>query len=131
MYRSPTSTHIARIALVLLLSVTFAVAAASPAMAQSAKKTRAVIRIIKAQAVKKHLSQAEISAMLKICRRESSFIPTERTGSCKGLFQLQTHYSRAKWANPAWNTRKAIRYVRHRYGTWRAALRHSYRHGWY
>lgn len=114
-----------------MLAVAFAGAAAAPAMAQSAKQRRAVIKIIKAQARKKHLSKAEISAMLKICRRESTFRPTARNRSCKGLFQLKTRYGRAKWANPAWNTRKAMRYVRHRYGTWRAALNHSYRYGWY
>lgn len=114
-----------------MLAVAFVVAAASPAMAQSAKKRRAVIRIIKVQAVKKHLSTSEIRAMLKLGQRESGLDPRQVTGSCKGLFQLKTRYSRAKWANPAWNTRKAIRYVRHRYGTWRVALNHSYRHGWY
>jgi len=126
-----SSARIVRIALVLMLAVAFVVAAASPAMAQSAKKRRAIIRIIKAQAVKKHLSRAEIRAMIKLGKRESGLDPKQVTGRCKGLFQLMTKYSRAKWANPAWNTRKAMRYVRHRYGTWRAALRHSYRHGWY
>jgi hypothetical protein len=110
LYRSLTSSHVARTALVLLLALTFVVPAASPAMALSAKK-RAVIEIIKAEATKKHLSKAEIAALLKICKRESGYRPTARNHSCKGLFQLKTRYGRAKWTNPAWNTRKAIRYI--------------------
>ena len=106
------------------------VTAATPAMALTAKQKK-VIKIIKAEAKKKKLSNAEISALLKICKRESGYRPTATNGSCKGLFQLKTRYSRKYWADPAWNTRKAIRYVKHRYGTWRKALAHSHRYGWY
>jgi hypothetical protein len=130
LYRNFTSTYLLRTSLALLLAAVFAMGAASPAMALSAKK-KAVIRIIKAESRKKHLSAAEIKALLKICKRESGYRPTARNHSCKGLFQLKTRYGRSKWANPAWNTRKAIRYIKHRYGTCRAALRHSYRYGWY
>lgn len=127
---SRTSSHALRAILVLILVLVFAIGAASPAMALS-KKQKRVVKIIKTQARKKHLSKRQISALLKICKRESSFRPTARNRSCKGLFQLKTHYGRKKWANPAWNTRKAIRYIKHRYGSPVAALRHSYRYGWY
>jgi len=131
LYRSSTShSHIVRTAFVLLLALTFAVGVASPAMALTAKQKR-VVKIIKTQAKKKHLSKSQITALLKICKRESTFRPTARNGSCKGLFQLKTSFGRSKWANPAWNTRKAIRYIKHRYGTPKAALNHCYRYGWY
>lgn len=131
MRRSRTFTsHIVRTLLVLLVASAMTVAAAVPAMALTAKQKK-VIKIIKAEAKKKKLSKAEISALLKICKRESGYRPTARNRSCKGLFQLKTSYPRSKWADPAWNTRKAIRYVKHRYGTWQKALRHSYRYGWY
>ena len=129
MYRTITSSkHIVRTVLVLALALTFVVACASPAMALSKKR---VITIIKTVAAQKHLSKAEVSALLKICKRESGYRPTARTGSCKGLFQLMTHFGPNKWQDPKWNTAKAIRYIKHRYGTCRAALAHSYSHGWY
>lgn len=131
MYRSITSsTRIVRTVLVLLLSMTFVIGAASPALALSAKK-KAVIATIRKVAKSKHLSASETKALLKIAKMESGYRPTARNHSCKGLFQLMTHFSKRKWANPAWNTAKAIRYIRHRYGTVRKALRFHYAHGWY
>ena len=99
-------------------------------MALSAKK-KAVIKIIKAEAKKKNLGPVQIAALLKIANRESGFRPTATNGPCKGLFQLATSHGRSKWSKPGWNTRKAIRYIKHRYGTPTAALRHCYRYGWY
>ena len=98
-------------------------------MAKSSKSH--VIAIIKSVAKQKHLSNADVSALLKICRRESGYRPTARNHSCKGLFQLKTHYGPSKWKDPKWNTAKAIKYIKHRYGTARRALAHSYSHGWY
>lgn len=114
----------------LLLALTFALGVASPAMALTAKQKR-VVKIIKIQAKKKNLSNVQIAALIKIAKRESTFRPTATNGSCKGLFQLKTSFGRSKWADPAWNTRKAIRYIKHRYGSPTAALRHCYRYGWY
>lgn len=130
-YRSTTSqSNIVKAVLVLLLALAFTVGAASPALAKGMSKKK-VVAIIKSVAKAKHLSNSEISALLKICKRESTFRPTARNHSCKGLFQLKTAYGYKKWSNPAWNTRKAIRYIKHRYGSCRAALSHSYRYGWY
>ena len=106
------------------------VGAASPAMALSAKK-RAVIKIIKAEAKKSHLSNTQIAALLKIAKRESGYRAAAQNHSCKGLFQLKTSFGRSKWADAAWNTRRALRYIKHRYHTPTAALRHSNRYGWY
>jgi hypothetical protein len=131
LYRSTTPhSRIVRTALVLSLALTFIVAAASPAMARSAGK-RSVVRTIKSVARQKHLSARETRSLLKICRMESGYRPTARNRSCKGLFQLKTRFPRSKWANPAWNTARAIRYIKHRYGSVRRALRFHYAHGWY
>lgn len=127
-YRS-TQTLV-RTVLVLLLATVFIAGAASPAFAKKYSR-RQVISIIKTVAKSKGLGAADIRALLKLCKRESTFRPTARNHSCKGLFQLKTHYGYRKWSDPAWNTRKAIRYIRHRYGNARAALSHSYRYGWY
>ena len=131
MYRTTTSSkHIVRTVLVLALTAAFLVALASPAMAYSARHRR-VIAIIKSVAAEKHLSRRQVRALLKICNRESGFNPRARNHSCKGLFQLKTHFGYAKWSNARWNTAKAIRYIKHRYGTCRRALAHSYAYGWY
>jgi hypothetical protein len=126
---SPASSVI-RIVILLALVLAFAVGAATPAMALT-KRQKAAIKIIKTAAKSKKLNSKEISALLKICKRESTYSPTEVTGSCKGLFQLKTSYPRSKWANARWNTLKAIKYIKARYGSCRAALSHSYRYGWY
>ena len=114
----------------LTLVAAFAVGAATPAMALSAKK-KAVIKVIKTAAKTRKLNTAEIAALLKICKRESGYRPTARNHSCKGLFQLKTHFGASKWTDPRWNTLKAIKYIKHRYHTCRAALSHSYHYGWY
>jgi hypothetical protein len=123
-----SSPHIVRTALALLLALAFTAGAATPAMAMTKK---AVIKTITTEAKKSHYSKAQVSALLKICARESGFRPAAQNHSCKGLFQLKTSFGRKQWANAAWNTRKAIRYIKHRYGTATAALGHSNRYGWY
>lgn len=131
MYRSNnSSSHIVRTALTLMLVLTFALAAATPAMALSAKQRR-VVNIIKKIGRDNHYGPKQRTALLKIAKRESGYNPTAVTGSCKGVFQLMTSYNKSKWARARWNTRKAIKYIKHRYGTPKKALAHSYRYGWY
>lgn len=127
-YRS--TTPMVRTLLVLMLVIAFAVGAATPAFAKHPSRKQVIV-IIKKVAKSKGLSKADIRALLTLCRRESTFRPTARNHSCKGLFQLKTHYGYRKWSDPAWNTRKAIKYIKHRYGSARRALSHSYRYGWY
>jgi SLT domain-containing protein len=117
----------------VVLSLSMLAGSVTPAMA-SAKSARAirhakVIAIIKATAKEKKLGNGQIKALLILCRRESGYNPKARNHSCKGLFQLKTKSK--KWADPVWNTAKAIRYIKHRYGTPKRALAHSYSHGWY
>jgi hypothetical protein len=131
LHRSHTpSSHIVKTAIMLMLVLTFSVGAATPAMALSAKKRR-VVAIIKEVAKSKHYNAKQIKALLKIAKRESGYSASERTGSCKGVFQLKTHFPRSKWSDARWNTAKAIRYIKHRYGSATKALAHSYRYGWY
>ena len=100
---------------------------ATPACAKS--QPSKMKKIIRKVAHNYGLKEADIKALYKLCKRESDFDPRERTGSCKGLFQLQTHHKQV-W-DPAWNTGMAIKYIKKRYKTPRRALAHSYSHGWY
>lgn len=100
-------------------------------MAMSAKKRNEVIATIRAVAKKNHLNAADTNALLKIAKMESGFRPTARNHSCKGLFQLMTRFDKKHWSNVEWNTNKAIKYIKHRYGSARKALRFHYAHGWY
>ena len=125
------SSRMTRIALALALTLAFTVGAANPAFAVTGAARRKVIATITATAKKSHVSTANIKALVTLAKRESSYNPKARNGSCKGLFQLKTKASRGKWTNAAWNTKQAISYVKRRYGSPLKALRHSYRYGWY
>ena len=100
---------------------------ATPAYAKS--QPAKMKKIIRHVAHNYGLKEADIKALFTLCKRESDFNPRERTGSCKGLFQLQTHHKEV-W-DPAWNTGMAIKYIKKRFKTARRALAHSYRYGWY
>lgn len=108
--------------------------AATPAMASQRgrhlphhkPKTVKVIREVGAQY---NLAEADIQALVVLAYRESSWNRKCVTGSYRGLFQVRTRSK--KWSDPAWNTARAIRDIRGVYRTPRAALAHSYSHGWY
>ena len=54
------------------------------------------------------------------------------TGSCYGLFQLNASMSHGKpWTNPEWNTKRAIKYMKGRYGGVLKALAFWKAHHWY
>lgn len=82
-------------------------------------------------AYSKKLSKAEVSALLWICKRESGFHPTEVTGSCYGLFQLSSSMVRGHPWKPLWNTTRAIRYMKGRYGGVLQAKSFWMAHHWY
>lgn len=88
-------------------------------------------RAIKTVAKKRGYSSADISRLLRIAKRESHFRNKATNGPCKGMFQLNTRKSKSKWANPYWNTNRAITYIKKRYGSPGGALRHIRRTGWY
>jgi hypothetical protein len=107
---------------------------ASPALAKTTKKHRHKkeaysVRVIRRVAANHKLPQSDVKALIKLAYRESSWNPRCITGSYRGLFQVKSRNS--KWADPFWNTGRAIRDIRKVYKTPRRALAHSYRYGWY
>lgn len=71
--------------------------------------------------------------LLKLSFRESRWHNWSHSRSeCHGLFQLSKGMAHGHpWWKPTWNTCRAIKYIKHRYGTPARALSHSYRYGWY
>lgn len=122
-HRNRTTTF----ALLLVAAVLVFGVSATPAYAKS--QPAKMKKVIRKCAARYHLKKADIKALIKLCKRESDFNPRCRTGSYKGLFQVASH-SR-KVYDPWWNTARAIRDIKHVYGTPRRALAHSYSHGWY
>jgi len=109
----------------------------APAPNPTAKRTRIVTKrytgsipsLIRSMAASRY-SSADVEALVTLCYRESSFKPSARNGSCKGLFQIKTRNPR--WADPKWNINAAFAYIARRYhGSPRAALAHSYSDGWF
>ena len=97
------------------------------------KKRRSVRQIIIDTARAKGCSKSEIRALLWLAWRESRFHPTSHSRSnCHGLFQLSKGMAHGKpWKNPAWNTKRAIKYMRGRYGGVLQAKRFWQSHNWY
>jgi hypothetical protein len=102
--------------------------------APPAKKKKLTVRQVIAQAGRKAgLSTKEIAALIWICKRESNFHPTSHSRSgYHGLFQLSKGMAHGRpWKNPAWNTKRAIRYMRGRYGGVLKAKAFWVAHHWY
>lgn len=114
----------------LIIATALLLAIATPAYGWSHSQHR-VRRTIALTLQAEHVSRLNRVAALKLAYRESGYRPTATNGSCVGVWQMKTSAPRSKWSNVAWETRKANRYVIHRYRTWRAALAHSYRYSWY
>ena len=125
--RSSIRSRFTAFVAVLAVAILVVGVLATPAYAKS--QPAKMKKIIRHVAHNYGLKKADVKALITLCKRESDFDPKERTGSCKGLFQLQTHH-REVW-QPAWNTGMAIKYIKKRYKTPRRALAHSYRYGWY
>ena len=80
------------------------------------------------------LSDAELSALLWICQRESTFNPLAHNDAteCHGLFQLSKGMAHGnQWDDPVWNTLRAIEYMRGRYGGVLQAKSFWMANGWY
>jgi hypothetical protein len=79
------------------------------------------------------LSKTEIDALMWMCKRESNFHPTSHSRSnCHGLFQLSKGMAHGHpWKDPAWNTKRAIKYMRGRYGGVMKAKAFWLSHHWY
>jgi hypothetical protein len=77
--------------------------------------------------------KAQTDALLWIAKRESNYHAWSHSRSeCHGLFQLSRGMAHGHpWRDPRWNTLRAIRYIRGRYGSPLRAKAHSVRYGWY
>jgi soluble lytic murein transglycosylase-like protein len=109
-------------------------AAAAPAVKKAVKKKKLSVRAQVVKTGRKHgLSKKELAALLWIAKRESNFNPRSvSSAQCKGVFQLSKSMSRGHpWWKPAWNTTRAIKYMRGRYGGVLKAKAFWTRHHWY
>jgi len=81
----------------------------------------------------KGLSKAEIAALLWLAKRESNYHPKSHSRSeCHGLFQLSAGMAHGKpWKDPVWNTKRAIKYMKGRYGGVLKAKAFWIKHHWY
>lgn len=117
--------------------VSAAVATPKPAAApvkKKKKRKKLTMRQLVAKAGRaRGLSKAEVRALLWMAKRESTFHPraVSRSG-CYGLFQLSGGMAHGHpWRDPTWNTKRAIRYMRGRYGGVLHAQRFWRSHHWY
>jgi len=129
-----------RIAIATALSLTMLFGLASTATACDGKTAawcgkkhsvdynkRAIRKIAKARGY----GSTNTDRLLYIAKRESTYRNWVSNGPCKGMFQVATQKSKSKWANPYWNTNRAITYIKDRYGTPYRAIQHIKRYGWY
>jgi len=104
------------------------------ATAPVVKKKKLTIRQLVAKVGRSQgLNKAQVDALLWLCKRESNFHPNSHSRSeCHGLFQLSKGMAHGKpWRNPTWNTKRAIKYMRGRYGGVLQAKRFWISHHWY
>jgi hypothetical protein len=114
-------------ALVLVCAAaSFAIAGATPAYAATVHET--ITRCTTAAG----FGSLDVAAMKKIADYESHDRPKSHSKTCWGLFQLSTAVVAGHpWSDADWNTRRALKYIKRRYKTPRAAWTHIKRTGWY
>lgn len=108
--------------------------APQPAHGTPHYSTATTKRLMLAEARAHHVGLADRKALVKLAMRESSLRNWCRTGSYVGVLQIRlTPFQRRanKWWKPKWCTHYALKEIRHKYGTVRAALAHSNRFNWY
>jgi SLT domain-containing protein len=88
-------------------------------------------KVIEKVAKARGYGPTKIKQLKWIAYRESRYRNTATNGPCKGMFQLATRQAKSKWANPYWNTNRAITYIEKRYGSPARAISHIKRRGWY
>ncbi len=124
---APSTSSVATIAVApVVLPVT-------PPAKQAPAKKLTVRQIITKTAIAAHLSKTEIATLMWIAKRESNFHPrSESRSECHGLFQLSAGMAHGHpWRGPAWNTKRAIKYMRGRYGSVLRAKSFWLSHHWY
>jgi hypothetical protein len=106
------------------------IAVAGPAQTASAAPT--IHSIISRYTTAAGFGSLDVAAMKKIADYESHDHAGSHSRSCWGLFQLSTAMVTGHpWSDPAWNTKRALRYVKARYDTPRKAWSHIMKAGWY
>lgn len=121
-----------RTARVLIACVIATIAFAVAGPAQTAYAAPSIHSIIKRYTLAAGFGGLDVSAMKQIADYESHDNPRAHSRTCWGLFQLSTAMAKGHpWSDAGWNTRRALRYVKARYGTPRKALSHIRRTGWY
>jgi hypothetical protein len=80
-----------------------------------------------------HASKRDLHDLFDIAKHESTYHNWSHSRSqCHGLFQLSRGMAHGhRWWDPLWNSRRAIRYMRGRYGSIHKAYLFRQRHGWY
>ena len=116
-----------------LVACVFTVTAFAAALpAQAAYASMSVHQIITKYTTAAGFGATDVTAMKKIADYESHDNPKTHSKTCWGLFQLSTKMVKGHpWSDAAWNTKRAVKYVKSRYGTPRKALAHIKKTGWY
>ena len=114
----------------LPLTVLFVALHAAPAQAHTTAQVKLIIRQEVARA---GWGRADADAAVRLACRESTWRDWVHSRSeCHGVFQLSRAMAHGHpWSDPRWNSRRAMAYIRGRYGTPRRALQHSLAHNWY
>lgn len=97
-------------------------------------KQESAVSIIVEAAVSAGCTQQEIDMLLYIAFKESSFCcdAVSPGGECIGFYQLSSDKGTLEQRlDPYWNTDRAIRYMKERYGSIRAAYSFRKAHNWY
>jgi hypothetical protein len=120
--------------LLFVLAVAFSLMLATPASALTHKQQ--VQSIIRYETLRAGYHLHDVTAMYILAERESTTGCNPRAYArgrqCVGLYQLDSGKgSYAQRVNDRWNTRRALAYIRGRYGNPQRALAHSYNTGWY
>jgi len=115
-----------------LIAVALAATALSAALPAQAASALTIHGIISKYTLAAGFHATDVTAMKKIADYESHDHPTSHSKSCWGLFQLSTSTVKGPpWSDPVWNTKRALTYVKGRYGNPVKAWAHIQKSGWY
>jgi hypothetical protein len=115
-----------------MVALAFAATALASAVPAQAANALTVHQIISRYTLAAGFHAADVTAMKKIADYESHDRPKAHSRTCFGLFQLSTAMAKGHpWSDPVWNTKRALKYVKGRYGDPIKAWAHIKRTGWY
>jgi hypothetical protein len=115
-----------------LVTVALAASALGAALPAQAASALTVHEIISKYTLAAGFHDHDVTAMKRIADYESHDHPTSHSKTCWGLFQLSTSMTKGHpWSDPVWNTKRAVAYVKSRYGSPVKAWAHIKASGWY